>query len=709
MSLLQATNIEPSVSGAGDRGSAVVDLTEGLTISWQVNGSSPMVAYRVWIYKNDAASTSMYNTSRIPLATPFYGRNELGEPQFFSFTIPAATVESAQLTNGNEYKYVITQWWGDTDAESITQSSADVLIARSKPVLTIDPIGTDDTVTSNSQTFTATYSQAQGDGIESVRWEIFENPFSDTPLATSGTIYTSVLSWTYDGFTPTGGISPLLTLRCTVVTEQGVEVTAATPFAVNYNSEIAQGLVNACCVAGYSGAVRVSWPVFETIDGVVTGSDYEIQNGQLVINKANTSIAWNFGNVGGDWTVFWAGQVKEDSANFVRILKFDTSPGVVAMPTQKNLGLGVFGTEQRWQALNLPASKMTDQEGGRPFLAFAITPEQFTWRYTYIPFVGGTDYVTATKTVKLTVSIPSFSAATLTGGQWCEFLYVKNETLSEEAILNLFHDWFPTWDPDNPPIGIPEAPKPGPVFDSETVMLAVFNDGLQAGSIHTDLGTIKEYTVYRTDTANGNKLIYEGTIAGGNPALYFYDYSIPQNSSAAWYVWAKGTNGATAGPMTSKAFAPFFWDWIVIRAAQQPDGTYLAKQVFRFGKNLSSGQIGNNNNPEVLENFTPYPTVLPAPQNYRSGTLSSLIGVIDENGRYSDTIALRDAIYELSPTTDTLFLKNRKGDLMQIVISGPVMMETNDASASQAQKVSLPWAEVGSAEGVSIIALNTPL
>lgn len=691
MSLLQATNISPSVSGAGDRGSAVVDLTEGLTISWQVNGSSPMTAYQVQIFKNDVESTSMYSTGKVTLETPFYGRNGLGEPQFFSFTIPAATVESAQLTNGNEYKYLLTQWWGDTDAESITQSSADVFIARSKPVLTLEPIGIGDKVTGRSYTFTASYSQAEGDGIESVRWNIF----TGFPLVDSGWIYTSVLSWTYDGFLPTENILPTYHIRCTVLTQLGVEVTVSSVFTVDYKSESTVGLVSACCVPDYPGAVRVEWPPFKAIDGVATGSNYEIQDGELVISRANTSVAWNFGSFGNAWTVFWSGRLDAVAAfsDFLRLgsnlFRYFSNINSVIVSS------GIGNTER----VQLPVSTNNPPDGLRPFLALAITPKSVTWYYKYIPQLG-TEYVTATGTVEIPFTLASFDTATLAGLQRCWFLYVKKETMTSEAIIDLFHEWFV------PQLDIPEAEKPWPVFDSQTVMLADFQDELQAGAIHTALGTVKEYTVYRED---GGTLAYEATIPGRNAEEYFYDYSIPQGAQKKWYVFATGTNGETAGPMTSETFAPFFWDWIVIRAAQQTDGTYRANQVFRFGKNLSSGQIGNNNNPEVLENFTPYPTVLPAPQNYRSGTLSSLIGAIDENGVYSDTIALRNAIYDLSLTTDTLFLKNRKGDLMQIVISGPVMMETNDASASQAQKVSLPWAEVGSAEGVSIIALNTPL
>ena len=51
----------------------------------------------------------------------------------------------------------------------------------------------------------------------------------------------------------------------------------------------------------------------------------------------------------------------------------------------------------------------------------------------------------------------------------------------------------------------------------------------------------------------------------------------------------------------------------------------------------------------------------------------------------------------------TLFLKNRKGDIMRVTLSGPVEMETMDETAAQAQTVTMPWAEIGSAENASII------
>lgn len=135
--LFQPTNIIPDTrTGIGF---GVVDVSMSMQVSWQVNGDYPvMTAFKIVIYDNNAASTQRYTTGNTPLTVgcPFAGRNELGEVEFFTYTIPSSTLSSAGITNGNEYKMVITQYYteGNTQA-SITQSSASVFITRATPSL----------------------------------------------------------------------------------------------------------------------------------------------------------------------------------------------------------------------------------------------------------------------------------------------------------------------------------------------------------------------------------------------------------------------------------------------------------------------------------------------------------------------------------------------------------------------------------------------
>ena len=117
---------------------------------------------------------------------------------------------------------------------------------------------------------------------------------------------------------------------------------------------------------------------------------------------------------------------------------------------------------------------------------------------------------------------------------------------------------------------------------------------------------------------------------------------------------------------------------------------------------MNQTDISNNNAPQILQNFTRYPTVQPSPFNYKTGTLSSLIGTIS-NGVYSDTVSERNEIMDLSITQNTLFLKSRKGDLMKIRISGAIESGTMDNSAAQAQTVKIPWVEIGDASEARII------
>ena len=96
--LFQPSNISPStLSGIG---AGTVDVTQGITVSWQVNGDTPMTDYRIIIYQNDVASTQKYSTGKITLLTPFQTHDVNGNPQFFSTQISAATLSAAGVVNG---------------------------------------------------------------------------------------------------------------------------------------------------------------------------------------------------------------------------------------------------------------------------------------------------------------------------------------------------------------------------------------------------------------------------------------------------------------------------------------------------------------------------------------------------------------------------------------------------------------------------------
>ena len=130
--------------------------------------------------------------------------------------------------------------------------------------------------------------------------------------------------------------------------------------------------------------------------------------------------------------------------------------------------------------------------------------------------------------------------------------------------------------------------------------------------------------------------------------------------------------------------------------------------AYRFKYNIETATTSNNNKPNLLQNFTKYPTIQLTPQNYKSGSLSALIGTIGYyNGDlvYSDTLETRNALFALSNTQNSLFIKTRKGDLIRVRISDSITTNINDATAEQMQTISIPWVEVGDATNVSLYSI----
>ena len=270
MALFQPTNIYPS--SLGELGNGTIDVTKPLAVSWQVNGNSAMTAFSLTVCKNDAASTQVYTTGKLTEGCPFYGIDYAGNTVLFTHTIPADALSGANMENGQQYKLIIKQWWGETDAESVTQRSASVFLTRADPVLTVAAIPSPLAV--RKYAFTATYTQAQGDALNWVRW-MLRAKSSDTALYDSGRIYgTAELRMEYDGlFSDTD-----YAVRCQVQTENGVQAdTGWVDFRVAYATATPTGAVVACPNCKKSG-IRVTWPGLYDVQGTAAGEN-RIQTG----------------------------------------------------------------------------------------------------------------------------------------------------------------------------------------------------------------------------------------------------------------------------------------------------------------------------------------------------------------------------------------------------------------------------------------------
>ena len=686
MALFQPTNITPSV--LGELGNGTVDITQDLTVTWQVNGNSAMTAFEIVFYQNNTGSSQLYTTGKVTEGCPFYGTNYAGKVIPFSYTIPTASLTGAGMANGNTYKLIITQYWSDQD--SVTQVSAAAFVTRAAPTLVIDNMP--ETLAAKNATFTATYTQAQGDALNWVRWQIADADHLDNPFYDTGNIYgTAQLQAQYDGFFRESNYA----VQCLVQTENGVDVsTGWQPFSVDYAASSLEGAVQVRQERGDRSALLVSWSDVSYIPGSATG-DYTIQDVILDLSD-DSSVVWDEVNGGplsfdAPGSVFFKTQL---SGGESVLFLLDTSEGTVALH---------YARREQALSLTLGSETIPLQENLSQYatVTMVLTPTTVYLRLDWLTgglhpsqtlYPGATLYPradTIPATVRNTTAVAytqgTITGITLNGPQKCDWIALYKGAAADADVAAAMAGTFI------------------PVNENGWYFVSNFDNGtLNGGNLGQTDDPLTGLSLYRQQ---GEQERLEHLIDLPLRVGQVFDYgAASQQGPYVYYLFPTGPETYIADPIVSNPANPCFWNWTVLSCAARTDGGWVVEQEFSFGKNLVSGSITNGNSPQVLKNFTQYPTVQIDPANYQEGTLGSLIGVIDKKtGKYRDSIALRDAIYGLSTTTNTLFLKNRKGDLMEIRTSGPVGMETWDGSAAQAQTVSLPWVQVGSGKGESIL------
>lgn len=258
-SLAQPSNITPDVVN----GTGCIDATEGLTVSWKVNGNAAMIAYKITIYQNNSASTQLYTTGKVNLSGGVWGHDYEGNVQFFTANkISASALSGAGITNGAEYKLLITQWW--SESQSVEQTTASVFVTRSAPAVVVSHVGNVET----TEFFEASYTQAQGSPLSWVRWQIYAGDTSGTPVYDSGIISgTGELRTNYSGMTP----DETYLVVCSIETNDGVRAQGSLEFTMPLDDRrVFSGSVTACLTrigpetegAGVERpiAVLVSWP-----------------------------------------------------------------------------------------------------------------------------------------------------------------------------------------------------------------------------------------------------------------------------------------------------------------------------------------------------------------------------------------------------------------------------------------------------------------
>lgn len=718
--LYQPTNITPSM--LGEVGEGIVDITNGLTVSWQVNGNTPMTAFCITIEENNEASTQVATTNIITANCPFVGYRQDGSIVPFSYTISPQILTG--LTFGNEYKLTIQQFWGvgeylTDETQSVTQSSPSVFQVKNNPTLSITNIP--ETLEKYNNEFIGAYSQEQGVPVAASRWQVCVKGNEENPLKDTGLVYGySTLRFFYDGFLSgyTYGV------RLTVENTDGIIISTDWEyFDVYYRQEQVMNLATATCQKALSG-IEIQFPQIANIEGVPSvDADYTIANHQLAVYDG--AITWNERNnepinFNGDWSVFWSGHLQNVfqattlfNVELTNEYRLESSYSIVWLSTYGFTPVLSF-------TLYDENNTQVGQSSGFTYTPILVDDVEVLFSYLYkldiaissngtigvqcyynfdTPVLypntnlypsntlyplgnesGERAYYRSTTLFNLNIPyLTNFCGISVGENTTTNYISVVKQVYTANQIETIFNEQNPdilSWQNQN------------------VYLLANFQNGLYAGNTEHE---ITGYAIYRREIVDGTLTFVANTSLTDTGMV---DNAVENGELVQYYLFGIGDDVFT-DILVTNTIALSDWAWTILVCNAIGDDTYSVEAIYTFKDNLSSGTMTNNGNVNILYNFTRYPTLQIAPYNFKSGTLKSLIGAV-HSGVYSDSISLQDSIYALSTTTKQLFLKNRKGELLKVKVGGAITMSTEDNVVSQALTTSIPWIESGSAENSSI-------
>ncbi len=686
--LNQPTNVIPStLSGVG---AGVIDVNDGLTISWDVTGDSPMVAYDVSIYKNDAESTYLFGIGN-QLAQPFYGHNSKGEQQTFTAPkITTSTLAQNGVVNGyaNGYKLVIGQQWSNSLSDRIVQTSPSVFYTKAKPILSVS---VPSTVTTHSTTITGSFTQAQGDTVNLARWVVTNTDTTpSTVIIDTGDIDTSLLSLDVDGLI--SGYHYNVTL--TVQTSSGVTKSVTKNFTVSYSVSSDVGIVEACSNP-FKPYIQLGWTSRYSVTPALHGAS--IVDGNLVLNGNGSYAVYSGMSLSQPWSVVWRGYITTTPNPAYTVLQLDST----TTDDYFRINVGNQYVEARTNSGNI-IFKEEFRVYKDDYLVVILTQTKYyikhiTWGGGTIPetdlYPSDTLYPSSTSQVINTYSgdveysyaQQEIDKLTIINGQKCDFAWLEKGELDSYSIELLMSGSYYE-----------------PMYDAQTLFIATFSDGTANAMARGTSGNLYGSAVYRREV--GDRIMRHIADVDGNYEV-FRDYSAKAFSKYIYYIYEKGANGYSAMYGSAEVSAKYNQYCLMGCSYSEEDGAYHVQAQYPFACNVTNSGLSNNNNPSVLQNFTRYPTRQPVTTNYRSGTLSALIGSIDMNSySYSDNWKLANKISELSVNGDPKFLRDIKGELWKIETSAAITTDINTKTLYMPISVTIPWVEVGGADDVSIIS-----
>lgn len=693
MALFQPTNITPDLKGGAKNGVVFTGQTY-IALSWQVNGNSPLLAYRIQFFKNDAASTAGTDTGKVTLADPFYPVNGSGTEQRFSVTIPYGTGGSyfsiAETDANKQGKIVVTQWWGATDAQSITQRSASVFKVSARTTATLSaPVYANSAFSFDASVTLPDFAQYGETSVLWHKWTVVREdtdvyPVQYTEVQTSGKIWgAATYEWTANPLPPE---TYYAVFACE--TSNGEMISGQTSTFSSLESTINIDLSAEATVKcnRANGAVHViAAPenvISRTIDGntgsLTLGTTGTYPETWYFSSQRDGSATWNLPTIeggSGNWGFIWDGYLSEYVNTALRI----------TLKNGQTVSFGIASGSEYYDTPVLDPSVTSDTPdhffiGSAAHLSYAFWTVNGTTCFWQLAASYSWTHAPAQGTIINSVPVKvEFFHGLMTR----KFYLVFGDTAVNEMSNYVGN-------------GSPEIPD-----DWGCPMVCLTEDNgpyLGYYPFGTDFESSGVAPIIRED-ANSGEYEVVNDYANVDGAGDFFDYGALNGHGYNYYLaYQLHETGDTVMVYLGSA-SPCFWEWTLIETVKSTiTGRYNVVSAFHFQCNVASGSYTNRGTRNIQPTFTPYPAVFRSTQNSRQGTLTGLIGKVT-GGVYYDSNETEAAIRALSSSRNQLFLRDRRGNLIKIALAGEISLTVNDATAKQEISVSVPWVETGPVDG----------
>lgn len=539
--------------------------------------------------------------------------------------------------------------------DCILQNFDVVFNTRSIPSITIAAIA-DDTIKDITYTFTATYSQAQYDSLNWVRW-ILAKP-DGTVVDDTGKITTGLLSYTYDGFRNDTNY----TLGCTIETQNGVQAGDIKTFSVEYTVNNDTEGVTSVCTYDSDGSALLRWSLSSGYSGLSTGTI--TYNNSFVNIPANGTVSWLI-NFSAPYEIAWFGKWTV-GAGARQILKLNNAQTLIFDDSSIRFnGNAVF----------VPNDALTKAK------YITVLIREIGIALWFFDAAGSRLYNCDTISYFSTGLVDTVSSIMLYGSQSCDWLCITSNTLYAFQYSSI---------------------QQRPPLDSDTIFLANFDGDLTAlGWSATGGSSSSTWHIYREDLTTGN-ILHIAATSGLIEAIK--DYGIRSNADYRYTILLRTSSNVWVNGVASSQICKRMTSYYLYEAVedQNDSNAYIVVKKWRFGNNYNGGSVSNNNAPQFLANFTKYPLRQSSTVAAKSGTLTALLNNFAADNSYEDTAAQMQELYDLSLTRNHVFLKDTKGNLYEVHTSAPISQTINTATGVQEVTVNISWQEIADASNVTL-------